>query len=197
MRLLHLLVASSIAMLLSFNLGCSDPESAWDRIPLTGNVTVNNRPYSGGISFVPVSGGPAAGTDCTAGTYRFSRRDGPVVGAYAVMLMPTAGSPLDGESLELTIDIPQQPPYEVDLKFQLANDRDWPLENNASATGPGNTSAPGYAGPNSAGGATGTPSAPNGSVGSPQTSKPAEESTDKKRSSEEEAEPTRGPAGSY
>ncbi|MEM7313347.1 MAG: hypothetical protein AAF497_09370 [Planctomycetota bacterium] len=195
MRLLQLMVAATLVVTMIG--GCSQPTSTWDRIPLTGKVTVNDRSFSGGLSFIPTAGGPAAGTDSVNGSYRFNKQDGPIVGNYRVTLMPTSGSPLDGESLETVIDVPKQPPFELDLKFQLADGRQLP-EGDISTGNVGNlATGNGYGGTGAAASGPGGQGNVGYAAGAKPGSKPrvAEEEEKKPVKGDDEV-PTRGPAGS-
>src|SRR5262245_32760488 len=65
--------------------GCG--KSGPTRAPVTGQVTVAGQPVAAGrILFTPTSPnhGPAVSTRVTAGRYKFSREEGPVVGQNRV-----------------------------------------------------------------------------------------------------------------
>ena len=77
--------------------GC-EQDSKWGRIAVNGNVTLDGKPYDGGLSFRPERGvsGPTVNTMVKDGEFAFNRSTGPVVGAHKAMLMPrTDGARVD------------------------------------------------------------------------------------------------------
>ncbi|MEM7315514.1 MAG: hypothetical protein AAF497_20420 [Planctomycetota bacterium] len=113
-RIHHCLPICLLAFLL---VGC-EPESKWDRIPLTGTATLDGKPFTGGIVLKPARGvhGPSATTNVGEGEFRFRRSEGPVAGKHMAILLPKSkfGDRNDFQ-LEVEVDVPTAEPFEVKL----------------------------------------------------------------------------------
>ena len=102
--------------------GCAEP-SRWDRLPLAGQVTLNDESFNGALVLRPGQGnrGPSVTCDVVDGRFQFSRQSGPVAGPHVAMLMLPAGQPAADQvgALTLTTEVPGDEPLQVELKFIL------------------------------------------------------------------------------
>jgi hypothetical protein len=75
-----------VACLVLCCFGCSG--DGLNRAAVEGTVTLDNKPLEKGfMSWFPLNGeGPTVGADIQNGKYKFSKKNGPVVGEYRVMI---------------------------------------------------------------------------------------------------------------
>lgn len=103
-------------------------------MPLAGTVVgPGGEKFSGSVSFLPPAGasGPAATASLVDGQYRFDASDGPTPGPHRVVvtrsvpkgavMQAVTGQGASGVPPKmrwtLSIDVPDKPPYQCDLKL--------------------------------------------------------------------------------
>jgi hypothetical protein len=82
----RLLVFLGAALLAAIAGGCGRSDG-WQRMPVTGRVTLDGQPLeTGRLTLFPIDGtkGPAAGTEIKGGVFTLSTADGPVAGKHRV-----------------------------------------------------------------------------------------------------------------
>lgn len=97
------------AVLVSLSVAGCGQESRWQRLPVSGTVTLDGEPLAGGtITFVPLKGaaGPKARTSVVDGSFEFDADRGPVAGTMRVEIH-SAG--VDVEEFEQMIRSGQRP----------------------------------------------------------------------------------------
>ncbi len=102
----------SLIMLLLV-VGCAE-ESQWDRIPLSGSLTLDGQSVDGSLNFRPTGGirGPTAAVQVTNGTFQCKKSSGPVSGSHRVTLSPATGA-----RIVLEAELPSDKPYSIQLAF--------------------------------------------------------------------------------
>jgi hypothetical protein len=64
--------------------GCGDGSDSFDRQAVSGSVTLDGKPITGDILFIPMGNGASAGGGIADGTYSIGRAAGPSPGSYRV-----------------------------------------------------------------------------------------------------------------
>jgi hypothetical protein len=80
------IIISSVLMLAAIAAGCGKPDP-WERMPLSGQVTLDGKPLaSGQLTLFPLGDirGPAAGAEIKQGAFSIPKHEGPVVGKHRV-----------------------------------------------------------------------------------------------------------------
>ncbi len=112
------LVGMTVFLVLS--VGCEQSDH-WDRMPVTGQVTLDGKPWSGSMTLRPVRPvrGPTTSVQVLDGSFRFSTSDGPVAGRHQAILMPKSefGRP-DASQVETLVDVPTTAPFELQIDFE-------------------------------------------------------------------------------
>ena len=97
------IVAISLACLTT---GCAE-KSKWDRIAVKGTVTLDGKPFNGGLCLRPQRGvvGPTVSAQSEDGEFRFTTKDGPVVGNHRAILMPQQGGKRDNSVIAQEVTV--------------------------------------------------------------------------------------------
>ena len=129
-----------LAILTLAIVGCAE-KSKWDRVAVSGTVTLDGKPFDGGVCFRPERGvsGPTVSAQVTDGEFRFRKTDGPVVGSHKAILMPKTGGQRDDSFIAKKLTVEQESPS---LSLEFTSSKDEPdLPKRQTSTG-GDEAAP-------------------------------------------------------
>ena len=103
------------------------------RVEVSGSVTLDGKPLDGAaILFVPIKGGPTAGTEIAGGQYRIEQSGGPSPGPYRVEItayhgtgemIPDSDRPEEMEERQESI-VPTRYNGKSELRVELSADGD-------------------------------------------------------------------------
>ena len=121
------------SLIISACAGCGESDGA-TRVAMFGKVSLNGAPVTAGsISLLPADGndGPTANTTIQDGIYRFSSNNGPIAGAYQILVMHSGNdapqskaesfkTPASSQRREwkLSIEVPAGATFEHDIELK-------------------------------------------------------------------------------